>query len=117
MWNALTANLLPNTPQTPVSDRVFAIGRLTPDQMKRHMKEILEQSGREVNIGALHSVLKRLESKGYLKSEMGGATAERGGRRKRYFIVTKAGTKLSEEMILQKLQLYQRVLGTTIKIS
>lgn len=81
------------------------------------MNEILEQSGREVNIGALHSVLKRLESKGYLKSKMGGATAERGGRRKRYFVVTSVGKKISEEIILQKLQLYQRVLGTTIKIS
>lgn len=81
------------------------------------MNEILEQSGREVNIGALHSVLKRLESKGYLKSKLGGATAERGGRRKRYFIVTQAGKKLSEEIILQKLRLYQRVLGITIKFS
>lgn len=81
------------------------------------MNEIHEQAGREVNIGALHSVLKRLEAKGYLKSKMGGATTERGGRRKRYFIVTSTGRKLSEEIIMQKLQLYERVLGTTIKIS
>jgi DNA-binding PadR family transcriptional regulator len=81
------------------------------------MNEILQRSGRDVNIGALHSVLKRLESKGYLKSKMGGATAERGGRRKRYFVVTTGGRRISEEIISQKLQLYQRVLGTTIKIS
>lgn len=81
------------------------------------MNEISGQSGREVNVGALHSVLKRLEVKGLLKSEMGGATAERGGRRKRYFTVTNTGRKLSQEIILQKLQLYQRVLGTAIKIS
>ena len=81
------------------------------------MNEIAEQSGREVNIGALHSVLSRLETKGYLKSKMGGATAERGGRRKRYFVVTASGRKLAEEIISEKIQLYQRVLGTTIKIS
>lgn len=80
------------------------------------MNEILTQSDREVNIGALHSVLKRLESKGYLKSKMGGATTERGGRRKRYFVVTALGKKTTEEIISQKLELYQRVLGTTIKI-
>ncbi|MBT1701335.1 PadR family transcriptional regulator [Fulvivirgaceae bacterium PWU4] len=80
------------------------------------MNEIFEQTGREVNIGALHSVLKRLESKGYLKSKMGGATAERGGRRKRYFVVTPLGKKVTDEIISQKLQLYERVLGTTIKI-
>lgn len=81
------------------------------------MNEIAEQSGREVNIGALHSVLKRLESKGYLQSKMGGATAERGGRRKRYFTVTASGKKIAEEIISQKILLYQRVLGTTIKIT
>lgn len=81
------------------------------------MNEICTQSGREVNIGALHSVLKRLESKGYLKSKMGGATAERGGRRKRFFIITSPGRKIAEETIAIRLQLFQRVLGTTIKIS
>lgn len=81
------------------------------------MNEIATQSGREVNIGALHSVLKRLESKGYLRSKMGGATAERGGRRKRYFAVTGSGKKIAEEIIAQKIMLYQRVLGTNIKIS
>lgn len=81
------------------------------------MNEIAAHSGRDVNIGALHSVLKRLESKGYLKSKMGGATAERGGRRKRYFTVTNSGNKIAEEIISQKILLYQRVLGTTIKIT
>jgi len=70
-----------------------------------------------VNIGALHSVLKRLEGKGYLTSNMGGATTERGGRRKRYFNVTGEGRKVTEEIISLKLQLYQRVLGATIKVS
>lgn len=81
------------------------------------MNEIHGQSGREVNIGALHSVLKRLEGKGYLTSNMGGATTERGGRRKRYFNVTGEGRKVTEEIISLKLQLYQRVLGATIKVS
>ena len=80
------------------------------------MNEIERQSGRQANISAVHAVLKRLESKGFLKSKMGGATTERGGRRKRYFIVTAAGKKIVEETIARRLQLYERVLGSSIKL-
>lgn len=48
-------------------------------------------SGREVSIGALHSTITRLEEKGLLKSWTGGATQERGGRRKRYYDLTREG--------------------------
>ncbi len=53
--------------------------------------EIEIQSGRSLNISSIHTTLHRLEEKGFLKSEMGGATAERGGRRKRYFRPTNLG--------------------------
>jgi PadR family transcriptional regulator, regulatory protein PadR len=81
------------------------------------MNEIETQTGRQANISAVHSVLRRLEIKGFLKSQMGGATSERGGRRKRYFTVTAAGRKVAEETIALRLQLYQRVLGTSINLS
>ena len=42
------------------------------------MDEILEETGRSVNISAIHSALRRLDSKGFVKSDMGGATHERG---------------------------------------
>lgn len=48
-------------------------------------------SGREISIGALHSTITRLEEKGLLKSWTGGATQERGGRRKRYYDLTREG--------------------------
>ncbi|MEM9300367.1 MAG: PadR family transcriptional regulator [Bacteroidota bacterium] len=44
-----------------------------------------------INISAIHTALYRLEDKGFLKSEIGGATKERGGRRKRFFMPTAAG--------------------------
>ena len=81
------------------------------------MNEIEEQTGRQANISAVHAVLKRLEAKAYLSSKMGGATTERGGRRKRYFSVTAAGRRVAEETIALRLQLYQRVLGSTIKLT
>ena len=54
-------------------------------------EEINTRAGRSVSIGALHSTLTRLEEKNYLKSKMGGATSERGGRRKRFYEITRTG--------------------------
>lgn len=53
--------------------------------------EIEQRANRSVSIGALHSTITRLEEKGYLKSELGGSTQERGGRRKRFFEITRGG--------------------------
>jgi PadR family transcriptional regulator PadR len=56
------------------------------------IKEQIEQrASRSMSLGALHSTIARLEEKGFLKSYLGGATHERGGRRKRYFQVTQGG--------------------------
>lgn len=60
-------------------------------------REIEERCNRTVSIGALHSTITRLEEKGYLKSWMGGATKERGGRSKRYYEITQAGKKAVAE--------------------
>lgn len=66
-------------------------------------EEIEERANRSLSIGALHSTLTRLEEKGYLSSWLGGATQERGGRRKRYFEVTRGGkTALYETKILRE---------------
>jgi len=61
-------------------------------------KDIEERSRRTVSIGALHSTITRLEEKGFLKSWVGGATKERGGRSKRYYEVTQAGKKAVAEI-------------------
>lgn len=59
-------------------------------------EEFESQTGRSVSIGAVHSTLSRLEDKGFLTSEMGKATAERGGRRKRIFTITAYGRRALE---------------------
>jgi len=79
------------------------------------MKYIVDKTGRHVNISAVHEVLRRLEEKGYLKSKMGGATQQRGGRRKRYFVLTVSGKKTLEEAMKLKLQLYQSVPNFSFK--
>ena len=59
-----------------------------------------------ISISAVHTVLKRLEKKGLIKSEMGGATAERGGRRKRIFMITKVGRETLETIQQQRTKLW-----------
>jgi len=59
-------------------------------------EEFESQTGRGSSIGAVHSTLTRLEDKGFLKSEMGNSTAERGGRRKRIYTITAYGRRALE---------------------
>lgn len=54
-------------------------------------QEIEDCTGRSAAIGAVYATLDRLEQKGYVSSHLGDATAERGGRAKRYFKVTADG--------------------------
>lgn len=62
------------------------------------MHEITDQTGRSVRLNQVHSALQRLEEKGMLKSRMGAATAERGGRRKRMVTVTAFGRRALNEI-------------------
>lgn len=52
---------------------------------------IYEQAHRTVALPTVHAALYRLEKRGFLRSELGGATTERGGRRKRLFTITNTG--------------------------
>jgi DNA-binding PadR family transcriptional regulator len=57
------------------------------------MRELEARTGRQVNGGALYATLDRLESKGYLISEMGQSDPQRGGRPKRFVRVTPEGVR------------------------
>lgn len=71
---------------------LLIVGILGDEAYAFHLAEEFEtQTKRSVSIGAVHSTLSRLEEKGFLKSKMGGATSERGGRRKRIFTITAEG--------------------------
>lgn len=55
-------------------------------------QEIHERSRRDVSINAVYTTLDRLEKKGLLRSWMGEPTAQRGGRRRKFYQLTPAGT-------------------------
>lgn len=61
-------------------------------------EELKKQAGRDITISAVHAALHRLEEKGFVKSKMGGASQERGGRRKRLFSITTYGRNALEEL-------------------
>lgn len=54
-------------------------------------REIAHRTGRDVSAGAIYTTLRRLESRGLVSSRWGEPTAERGGKRKRFFAPTAAG--------------------------
>jgi len=80
------------------------------------MDEIAKEGGRKINISAIHTVLKRMENKGYLKSKMGGATQERGGRKKRIFHLTSLGQRVLKDSMELRLSLFKRISKFEISI-
>lgn len=68
---------------------LLTIATLGADAYGVAIKEQIQlRANRSISIGALHSTISRLEDKGYLRSHLGGATTERGGRKKRFFELT-----------------------------
>ncbi len=56
-------------------------------------REIEQQCGREVALGSVYAALERLEDKGFVASQLGESTPERGGRAKKYFRITAKGLR------------------------
>lgn len=72
-------------------------------------REIEEQTKREVKLGSVYATLERLDEKGFVVSELGEPTQERGGRAKRYFHVTKQGMREVRETRQILIKLWQGV--------
>lgn len=71
--------------------------------------EIEQWLGRKVTLSAVHVILYRLEDKGYIKSTVGGATNERGGRRKRIYSITNAGLTVLRSMKETRTEIWKLV--------
>jgi len=54
-------------------------------------KTIEKELERSVTLSSVHTSLYRLEEKGLVKSQVGGASEIRGGRSKRLFMITEKG--------------------------
>lgn len=78
-------------------------------------KALKEQANRTVTIGAVHGTVNRLEKKGFVESDMTGATEVRGGRRKRVFSVTASGKKALQRSRDIKVNLWMQIPEFAIK--
>lgn len=72
-------------------------------------EEIEKQTGRKVSLSPVHSALYRLEKKGFVKSEMSGATQTRGGRRKRIYQITAAGKSALDQVRIMRNSLWDMI--------
>src|SRR5262249_19106998 len=70
-------------------------------------EELEKRTGREAAVGSVYAALERLEEKGFVTSELGEPTSERGGRAKKYFRVTARGLKEVRETQRSLVRLWQ----------
>ncbi|MEP5611348.1 MAG: PadR family transcriptional regulator [Cyclobacteriaceae bacterium] len=73
------------------------------------IKTAIEEMGRSVNLSNVHTTLYRLEEKGLVSSVVGSASATRGGRRKRNFVITQAGKVAVKETKESRLRLWSSI--------
>lgn len=73
------------------------------------INEMKDRLDREVSLGAIQTVLKRLENKGLLKSEFGRATNERGGKKKRLYEITAEGQEIIDQTREQRNALWEAI--------
>jgi len=78
--------------------------------------EIESRLSRSVSMGALHTALKRLEDKGYLKSFAGESTEDRAGRPKRYFEITALGKKAIHHAKTTREELWSAIPKVVLKL-
>ncbi|WP_353719458.1 PadR family transcriptional regulator [Dyadobacter sp. 676] len=79
-------------------------------------QEIEQAMGRLVTFGTVHNTLIRLEEKGFVRSELGGATTQRGGRRKRLFRITASGSRAIQEIQQVRAELWKQVPPHTLEL-
>jgi len=73
------------------------------------LENLEERQNKKVNISAIHVTLKRLEDKGLVISRYGGITSDRGGRRKKFYIITALGKKVLDSQYALRTSLYQQI--------
>lgn len=89
---------------------LLSVGSLYEEAYAVNILEVIkEYTQRVLDITAIHSVLRRLEDKGFITSTMGGATKERGGRRKKFFTLSQSGRHVLDETMEARTALYNKL--------
>lgn len=97
---------------------ILTIGILNNQAYSVSIKDEIESRlKRTVSFGALHTALKRLEEKGYLKSYSGESTDVRAGRPRQYFEITAMGKKAMQHARETREELWKAIPKTVLQIS
>ena len=64
---------------------------------------------KKINISAIHVALKRMDEKGLVNSRFGGITQERGGRRKKFYVITALGKRVLDQQYALRTSIYQQI--------
>jgi PadR family transcriptional regulator PadR len=97
---------------------ILTIGILNNQAYSVSIKDEIESRlSRTVSFGALHTALKRLEEKGYLKSYAGEATDSRAGRPRQYFEITAMGKKAMQNAKETRDELWKAIPKTVLQAS
>ena len=75
-------------------------------EIKRELEARLNES---LSVGSIQSALKRMEEKGFVESLYGGITNERGGRRKKYYVITALGKRVLDQQYDLRTRIYQKI--------
>ena len=73
------------------------------------LESLEEKLEKKLNVSAVHVALKRMEDKGFVKSRFGGVTAERGGRRKKFYVVTALGKRVLDTQYELRNSIYKLI--------
>jgi PadR family transcriptional regulator PadR len=73
------------------------------------LEGLQQELERKINVSAIHVALKRMEEKGFVKSRFGGITEDRGGRRKKYYVISALGKRMLDEQYAQRNSMYKRI--------
>lgn len=88
---------------------LLAILHLEHPAYGMEVRSVIEsRTGRDVSIGAVYTTLERLRRKGYVASQVGEGTPERGGRAKKFYQVEPAGL----EALRRSWEFTQRMWGS-----
>ncbi|MEQ8474204.1 MAG: PadR family transcriptional regulator [Marinoscillum sp.] len=73
------------------------------------LENLENKLNKKVNISAIHVALKRLEKKGFVNSRFGGITSDRGGRRKKFYVITSFGKSMLDNQYKLRTSIYQQI--------
>ena len=97
---------------------LLTIATLYPEAYGLAIKrELDEQTGRSINLGAVHAACNRLEDKGFLTSSLGEKSNMRGGRRKKNYVVTMYGQKALEKARDLRNRLWDKIPSSAFQIN